>query len=382
MNILDKPLAEWTAGDIAALKASATPQSVAVLGTWSREGAAAHAASFANTGGGVLIVDDAPPEAELATVGPMLGEAGARLVESRRVSVDGLEAGVLLVRESGAPPVLVETEGGIYRRTEDGLARVSKRSDLDQLLAKDRLLRERAETNIEGMLGRTAFGHFNYMTVAVVAVPRFTSARPYEWAASDNSALVAAAGALAARWGMDASDVQVSAGEIQFALPDEVTGFVRIARNGCVAAGQRAHRPAQDRFLAPADFSALLESMAEAVAAPLAAAKAGQVVSAIFLEGVRDLRLPVEGGLTSPVAKDMVREYLPERFIDDPAERAAFGRNVQEAVGAVFNADLVSGTAEPYAGPVKSVGLEPKAWHGITKRTERRLSGARGHGSN
>ena len=382
MSILNKPLAEWTPADIAALKASATPQTVAVLGTWSREAAAVHAASLANTGGGAVIIEGGPLEAELASVAPMLGAAGARLVDARRVSGDGLEAGVLLVRESAAPPVLVETDGGIYRRTEDGLARVGKRSDLDQLLAKDRLLRERAETNIEGMLGRLAFGHFNYMTLAVVAVPRFTSAAPYDWAVADSSALVSAAGALAARWGMDASHVQVSAGEIQFALPDEVTGFVRIARNGCVAAGQRVHRPAQDRFLAPADFSALLAAMAEAVAAPLAAGNAGQAVSAIFLEGVRDLRLPIDAGFTSPVVKDLVREFLPERFMEDPAERAAFVHDAQGAVGAVFGADLVTGTAEPYSGPVKSVSLQPKAWHGLTKRTERRISGARGHGSN
>jgi len=382
MSILNKSIAELAGDDVAALKASGEPQRVAVLGAWTRADAVAHAASLANTDGGFVIVEDAPSEVELASVASDLGPSGARLVEAGTVTIEGRQVGLLRIAESAAPPILVETDGGIYRRTEAGLARVLSRTDLDQLIQKDRLLRERAEANIDGMLGRVAFGHFNYMTVAVVAVPRFTNAEPYRWAAQDRGALINAAGAFASRWGLDASHVQVSAGEIQFALPDEVTGFIRIARNGCIAAGRRLHRPAQDWFLPPAEFSRQLAETAEAVAAPLATAGTGQVVSAVFLEGVRDLRLPVDGGFTSPVTKDLVQEYLPERFLADPEERATFVRDVQEVAGHVFNADLVRGTAQPYTGPVKEVSLEPRAWHGVTKRTERRLSGARGHGSN
>jgi hypothetical protein len=381
MSILNTPLAEWTSADFAAFRNSTGPQGMAVLGTWSRTDAAAQAASLANTGGGIVVIEEAPSDAELASVAVDLGPEGSRLVEAGTVSVDGKRVGVLRIGESGAPPLVVETDGGIYRRTEAGLARILNREELDQLLEKGRLLRERAETNIEGMLGRVAFGHFNYMTIAVVAVPRFTSADLYQWAAKDHSSLVSAAGDFARRWGLDASHVHVSAGEIQIGLPKEITGFIRIARNGCVAAGQRLHRPAQDRFLAPQEFSIHLAEMAEAVAAPHAAVRTGEVVSAVFLEGVRDLRLPVDGGLTFPVTKDLVQEYLPERFLAQPDERAAFVRDVQAAVGAVFSADLVAGSGEAYAGSIREVSLQPRAWHGLTKRTERRLSGVRGHGS-
>lgn len=396
MSIAAKPLAELTSADIQGLVgADPEPQRIAALRAWSPADAAAAAASLANTGGGLLVVGAtadasgrvisldgaAVSEVELLSSAGDLGPTGSYLGRVRVLDQNGKRLGLLAVAESASPPVLVESTGAIYRRTEAGLVQVRSRADLDQLLVKDRLLRDRAENNIDGMLGRVAFGHFNYMTVAVVAAPRIPTPEPYRWASQNKDALVGGALAFAKRWGLSSANLHISAGEIEIALPDEVTGFVRIARNGCVAAGERQHRPAQDRYLSPQEFSTRLAEIAEIACAPFRETRPGLVLGALFVEGVRDLRLPVEGGLTEPPARDLVQTYLPERFLEAADERAAFARELQSAAGEVFHADLVRGIAQAYGGPVKAASIEPRNWHGLTKRTERRLSGARGHGS-
>ncbi|GAB4323531.1 MAG: hypothetical protein Kow0010_04910 [Dehalococcoidia bacterium] len=391
-----QPIAEVTAAGIAALRGAAPqPERLVALPSWSRQEAAAAAAALANTTGGLVIIGASAgaagavtaftgtdvPEAELAAVARDLGPAGPFLVETAAFDIDGKRVAVLRVGECADTPVVVETDGGVYRRAGGETLRLTTRQALDELYAKSRRLRERAETNLEALLARIAFGHFNYMTIAVAAAPRFPGSAAYEWAQQDPAAVVDPALGFARRWGLDASSLEVTPGELSFILPADDTGFVRIVRNGCVAVGLRMRRPAQDRYLSPADFSALLAEMAELLSRPFQANRYGLVLGAAFLEGVRDLRLPVEGGLTAPVRRDLVQEHLPERYLHDASERAAFTQDLQAAVGAVFNADLVNGTGEPYAGHVAPLSVEPKTWHGTTKRTERRLAGARGHGS-
>jgi hypothetical protein len=397
MSITQKTLAEITGPDIWELLGTVVePHHVVVLPAWSRADAAIAAASLANTTGGFIIVgatadsagrltsiDGVPApisESELLQVAADLGPSGPQLVQARVLSEGGRQVGLLAVAESAAPPVMVETTGTLVRRDAAGLVQIRARAELDQLLQKDRRSRELAERNIEGMIGRVAFGHFNFMTVAVVAMPRFPTAAPYEWAKA-NLAAIAGTLPFASRWGFSPANADIAPGDIEIALPGDVTGFVRIARNGCVAVGERQNRPAQDRYLSPADFSRRLAEIAATACAPFAETRSGLIASAMFLEGVRDLRLPVEAGLTAPVAKDMVQAALPERYVDAPDEREAFARGLQVAAGEVFTADLVNGSGEAFGGPVTVSTSEARSWHGLTKRTERRLEGARGHGS-
>ncbi len=351
------------------------------------------AASLANSGGGLLVVGvSANPagtvtsvggvdlaETDLLAAGDDLGPNGRYLIGARTVDAGGKRVGLLAVAESAAPPVLVETSGAIYCRSDAGLVQVRTRLELDQLLEKERALRQRAERHVEGMLDRLAFGHFNYMTVAVVASSRVLTDLPYRWASEHQADLLALD--FAKTCGFSASDVEVRAGEIELSLSDDVTGIVRVARNGCVAVGERRKRPAQDLFLAPADLSRRLNDMALAAAALFQTAHAGPILGALFLEGVRDLRLPVAGGTTAPAGKDLVRHFLPERCLEGAGERGAFCEDVLRAAGDIFGADLVNGEAQPEASPTQVTNPQPQIWHGLTKRTERRIAGLRGHGS-
>lgn len=389
MSIASKGLDQITAEDIAGLVGAAPdPQHVATLEKWSRADAAAAAASLANAAGGLVIVGAtaagvagaAVTEAELLSAASDLGPTGRYLAHARVIDAGQKKVGVLAVSASAAPPVLVETTGAIYARTDAGLAQVLTRAALDELLQKAQLLRQRAEHNIEGMLDRVAFGHFNYLTVAVVVAPRTNTDQAYRWAADNQAAILGLE--FAKSCGLNAGDVAVSAGEIEIALSaNDSTGFIRVARNGCVSVGERLHRPAQDRYLAPGALAKHLSQMVATATAPFQAIHAGAVTGALFLEGVRDLTLPVEGGATAPVGKDLIREFVPVRYLDAAEEREALRLDILRCAGAVFAADLIAGKGEAKAAPARPASLAPQAWHGLTHRTERRVAGLRGHGS-
>ncbi len=394
MSIASKPLAEVQAADVAGLVgADPDPKRVAAIAAWSAAEAAIAAASLANASGGLIVVGAeagadgkitgiagaSVSAADLAGIAGELGPGSEALLETATVDVDGKTVGLIRVVETGSPPVLVESTGSIYSRSDSGLVHVLRRSELDVLMKKDRLLRGRAETNVNGMISRTAFGHFNYMTVAVVGSPRMATQDVYKWANANHEALLDLD--FSKRWGFTADSISAGAGEIELALSSEATGFIRISRNGTVAAAEREKRPAQDRYLAPADLSARLAEMAAAVSSINAAASPGLSLGSLFLEGVRDLRLPVGDGLTAPIQKDLFQDWMPERNFALPGEGAAFAADVQATAGNFFGADLVSGSAEAYEGPVTISSYKPKAWHGQTKRTERRVAGKRGHGS-
>ncbi len=393
MSITKKAIEEITAADLAALVGTAPdPGRLAVLTAWSRDEAAVAACSLANTDGGLVVIGMATDGSGRATAitgaavseSGMLGAAddlgpvGRHLARARVVQVDGKAVGLMAVEASAAPPVLVESRGTIYRRAAGGLSHVLTRADLNSLLGKERGLRQQAEHNVEGMLDRLAFGHFNYMTVAVVLASRVTTDAPYRWTVDNQSSLLNLS--FLKDRGLSAANVGVRPGEIEVALDSDVTGFVRVSRNGTVAVGERGKRPAQDLYLSPADLSRRLSAMAEAATAVFATTNQGPILGALFLEGVRDLRLPVAGGTTAPAKKDLVREFLAERHLNDAAERLAVGVDLCGAAGPIFDADLVAGTARPSAAAAVT-SPQPQTWHGQTKRTERRLAGLRGHGS-
>ena len=168
MSIATKSLDQITGEDLAALAGAAPdPQHLATLAAWDKAEATKAAASLANSGGGLVVVNADVTEADLLGAADDLGPYGRYLARARIVDAAGKRVGLLAVAESAAPPVLVETTGAIYARSAAGLVQVRSRLELDQLLAKERMLRQRAERHVEGMLDRLAFGHFNYLTVAV-----------------------------------------------------------------------------------------------------------------------------------------------------------------------------------------------------------------------
>lgn len=395
-TLLSKAPSELKASDLEALVGTVpAPQRYAVLTTWSRARAAAEAAALANSSGGVVIIGadvdgngavrgfaggSAQMASEIGQLAGDLGAAGKHLLSCAIVQVGTAAVGVVRVAESAAPPVMVETDGGIYHRTAAGCARVQTRAELDALTGKDRAARERAEKNLAAMVSRNELGNYAYVTLAVTLAPRAPGAGPYDWAKAHESQLVSHSQGLAARWSFSPANVSASAGEIVVALPDEVTGFVRISRNGTVAAGEHLRRPPTAGFLPATDVAARLREMVTAAAAPLRGAGGGQVVAAVSLEGVRDLRLAVADGLSRPSSKDVLTSFVAERRVDDDAELAGLAADIVAAVGAVFAADLGAGTGA-HSGSVEDHTDDARSWHGVTRRTERRVSGARGHGS-
>ena len=243
MSIATKGLEQITGEDLAALAGAPMDQKhIATLPDWDRASAAVAVASLANSGGGLLVVGVSADstgrvtsvggatvaDGDLLAVANDLGPNGRYLIQARTIDVGGKRVGLLAVAESPAPPVLVETSGAIYSRSEAGLSPVRTRLELDQLLAKERMLRARAERNVEAMLDRLAFGHFNYMTVAVVASSRMLTVLPYQWASEHQADLLALD--FMKSLGFSASDIEVRAGEVEISTSADVTGIVRIAR--------------------------------------------------------------------------------------------------------------------------------------------------------
>ncbi|MCC6382554.1 MAG: putative DNA binding domain-containing protein [Dehalococcoidia bacterium] len=395
-NSLSKPSAELTAAALEALVGTVPePQRYALLAAWSRERAAAEAAALANTAGGLLLVgvevdtggavkgftDGGTQMAnEIGLLAGDLGPVGRHLLAAAILEVGGKSVGVIRVAEAPAPPVMVETDGGVYRRTAAGCVRVTTRAELDALTGKDRASRERAEKNLTAMVSRNELGNYAYVTLAVTLAPRVPDAGPYAWAAANRPALVAHEHGLAGRWQFASENVSASAGEILVAGSDEVTGFLRISRNGTVAAGEHLRRPPGAAFLPAADMASRLRDMVELATLPLRAVGGGQVVAAVSLEGMRDLRLTLADGLSRPASRDTLTSIVTERHLADDAELARLSDDLVAAAGVVFAANLGAGTGAHAGDPVDHTG-DPRSWHGLTRRTERRLSGARGHGS-
>jgi hypothetical protein len=395
-TLLSKAPADLVPADLEALLgATLAPRQYAVLPTWSRARVAAEAAGLANSTGGAILVGAevdgagaicgftggaAAMGAEIGLAVADLGAAAAHLLSAHVVEVDGGRVGIIRVAESPAPPVLVETDGAIYLRTPAGLERVLTRPQLDALVNKDRSLRERAETNLAAMVRRNEFGHFNYLTLAVTIAPRLASAGPYAWADAHRDELVSPTHSIAARWGLDARCVSASAGEIVVAGPDEVTGFLRVSRNGTVAAGEHLRRPPSAAFLPAAELAQRIRDMVDFAALPIRHGGRGPALAAVSFEGVRDLRLAVADGLSRPAARDTVTSLVPERYLEDGAEVELLLEDVLRAAGELFAVNLEAGTGA-HAGKVPDSTEDPRTWHGLTRRTERRVSGARGHGS-
>lgn len=367
-----------TADDLSALEADGLRCSR--LAEWSVEAGAREAASLANTAGGVVVVgpaDGLTVEALLAAGDALQPDAGLALSARMLATPDG-EVGLLGVRECADPPVLAGEDGAIYRRGDGGVERVSTRAALDELIAKRQRLRERAERVIDAQIERTAFGHHNYFSLVLVVTPLLAGSASRAWARENTRLLLESP--LARRWDLAADDVVDEGAVVELRHGDDEAGFILIAGNGTLAIGQRAHRPPLDHFQPASELAALLGEIAEVAHMLLADADAGLVLPALFLEGVRDLRLEGADGYGAPCSVDLQRTFLPSSFVTTEAERDALAAEMRDLIGPLFGADLSAGTVPAYDGPVEA-GPSPATWHGKTTRTERRMAYQRGAGS-
>lgn len=368
-------LTELTAEKVGELLRTGVGLHTAVLERWSVEEGAAEAASLANGEGGLLVAPGVPDAAKLLRAGAALQPFGPRLVRARVLEN---AVGVLAVREAGDVPVMVGREGAIYRRTSEGRVRVSKRAELDALIRKSARMRSRAESVINAQTDRTAFGHLNFLTIALIVTPLVAGSSSFGWTEGHLPALEQTRLGLAG--GLKAAEAVTGRGLIEMRRDGDETGFITVAKNGTVTAGIHRMRPAQDRFVSAAELAGLVRDFAQAARTVTGGGDAGLVLPALFVQGLRNLRLEAVGGWGMPCSKDQQQTVLPHRFLETADDEEALAAGALDALGKLVSADLNKGVVEAFEGEVARTDA-PKAWHGKTRRTERRLAFARRHGS-
>jgi hypothetical protein len=371
-------LNDITADDLPGL--TADTQHCARRAEWSLASAAAKAASLANAGGGLVVVEatDGLDEATLLSVGAALQPDGERLVEARMLATPEGTVGLLAVRECADPPVLAGDDGTGYRRGVDGAEAVRSRAGLDELYGKRQRLRERAEHVIDAQVERTALDHSSYYTIALITAPLLAGSRSRAWALENTQSLLSSA--MASRWGLEATNVADEGAVTEIRRPVNESGFIVTVGNGATVVGVRDRRPTLDRFFTPSELAAQLGEFAEVTRMLAAGGDAGPVLPALYLEFCHDLRLEAADGYGAPCSVSTQCSVLSPRYLETDADRDVLVAEMAETLGPLFGADLVAGTVPAYEGAAAPEPT-PKGWHGNTRRTERRVAGERGFGS-
>jgi len=283
-------------------------------------------AALANTRGGEIIigaradstgrvtaVDGIEPALLGAAVDAALQDADpplTHLVRQRAVPLTGGVAGVIQVRLSPSAPHLLISDGCIYRLSDGGVEPIRSRLALDDLYARGRGERERADRLVEGMVEKLALGHYAFYSLAVVACTHQPSSEPYRAAQANQAWLAPAEEPFIAAAGLHEQEPRVSPGEIELRTPGEVNAFIRVTRTGCVAAGEVQRRPYHDELDTVAHLQERLGRLCQTVARLLAEAADPVMLPHIFVEGVRGLRLvrdPVKRLTTSGAPQDTGR---------------------------------------------------------------------------
>jgi hypothetical protein len=375
-----KPKQTLTADEVAQLLASEDHAHVACMEQWSPSEAALEIASLANTEGGCVVVPGAVDlsEGDLRGAGALLQPAGPRLLRAELVDGPDGPVGVIRVREAADLPVLAGELGAILTRDSNGRRPVTSRDELDPLIARAARLRARAESVIDSQTERTAFGHLNYLTIALIVVPLTASTASFEWARDNAPEILRTRIALASGFKRDA--VSERGGLFEIRELDDETAFISVAKNGTITTGMHRMRPALDRFVQPMELAGLGRDMAQAASLIAAGGDAGLVRPAVFVQGMRNLRLEAIGGFGAQAKRDQQRTLLRPQYLETPEDEEALGAGLLDVLSTLFSADLVAGSVEPFSGDVAN-GPAPKAWHGKTKRTERRTAFQRAHGS-
>ena len=372
-------LATLTSDTLAALLAEGDALHVARLDQWQPDAATQAAASLANGEGGLIVVEGgALTDTELLHAGAGLQPHGTRLVRACTLDLQGKPVSVIAVRESADPPVLCGKDGVILERGAAGAQPVTPRAALDRLLEKGLRYRTRAEGVIDSQTERTAFGHLNFLTIALIVAPLIPGPASAAWAREHSGDL--ARTRLALGGGLTADALRSGSGLLELRHPGDESPFVTIAQNGTITAGMHRMRPALDHFVSAAELAGALRDMAQAARVVTGGGDAGFVQPALFVQGLRNLQLETVGGRGTPCKKDQQRVMLSRQFLESQEDEDVLIAGLLGAMGELFSADLASGVVPAYGGDVER-SKPPKAWHGKTRRTERRVAFLRQHGS-
>lgn len=307
---------------------------------------AAGACAFANSQGGDLLLgaqvepDGALTVAvsiDLVAVESALAEGLAlidppinHLVRTRQAAGAGGNVLIARVRMSPSTPHLVTVSGAIPRMDGGVVRPVRTRREVDDLYARGRGERERADRLVDAMIEKLTLAHYAFYNVAIVACTHEPSAEPFSAAAG--GALTTADDPFVAAFDLGAHEPRVGPGEIEVRTPGDTGGYLRVTRGGCVAAGEIQRRPYHEELDTIAGLNGRFLALATSVCRLLGQSTDAVMVPHLFVEGVRGLRLVFEAGkreTTGHAPQDTVRYALS---LGDPCDPDYPARIATEAV--------------------------------------------------
>jgi hypothetical protein len=311
--------------------------------------------ALANTRGGDVLVGVTPDGDGRITAFPGIDPSGfaeavaaavkavdppvSHLVQQRVAPAGEHMVGMLRVRLSPSAPHLLTADGGIYGVGRDGVQPIRSRRALDDLYARGRGERERADRLVEAMVERLSLGHYAFYTLAVIACTHEPSGEPYRVAQADARWLAPADDPFVAAFALHEHEAKASPGEVELRTPGDVNAFIRVTRSGCVAAGEVQRRPYHEELDTVTNIAARLTRISATAARLLAASGDALMLPQVFIEGVRGLRLvhdPQKRVLSGNAPQDTARYPLSLGDARDPAYVARISTEAMERLAALF----------------------------------------------
>lgn len=259
------------------------------------------------------------------------------LVQPRAVSFGGGDGMVVHVRLSPSTPHLVTATGEIPRLGADGLRRLRSRRELDDLYARGRGERERADRLIDAMIEKLTISHYAFYTIALIACTQQPSGEPYSAAAA--GPLAPAGDPFAAAFKLDEAEPHTLPGEIELRSAGDTGAYLRVTRGGCVAAGEIQRRPYHEELDSLDRLRERIEALAMTACRLLRPAGDAVMVPHLFFEGVRGLRLVQDAGrkaISRHAPQDTARFALSLGDALDPGYPARLTDEAVSRLGSVF----------------------------------------------
>lgn len=345
----------WALADAAALQGVAPdPTRTVCLAGPDPDAIGRAVVALANTRGGDIIVGACADDGRIAGFAGIDLEsfqaavAGAvrsvdppvsHLVRQRVVPAGEQVIGLVRVRLSPSAPHVLTTDGGIYHLDGGGVAPIRSRRALDDLYARGRGERERADRLVEAMVEKLTLGHYAFYTLALIACTHQPSGEPYRTARTNRAWLAPRDDPFVAAFGLHEQEPTVSPGEVELRSPGDVNGYLRVTRAGCVAAGEVQRRPYHEELDTLAGLTERTARLCRTVARLLAAAGDTLMLPQFFLEGVRGLRLvydPTRRDHSGNAPQDTARFALSLGDARDPAYVAQLPGEAMEQLATLF----------------------------------------------
>jgi hypothetical protein len=301
MPDLTPPLDPWSADDLS--EGRPDPLRTVCLPAPTALDTARAIASLANArGGDVLLGMAAAADGAIVSTNRMDADAAESLLAAALAIVDPpvghlvktrwlADTGVFVVRVRLSPstPHLVTETGEIPRLEREGLQPVRSRRALDDLYARGRGERERADRLVDAMIEKLVMAHYAFYNIAVIACTQAPSGEPYRVAGG--GMLAPADDPFVSAFALHEHEPRIGPGEIELRSPGETGAYLRITRSGAVAVGEVQRRPYHDELDTVERLHDRIAALARCACRLLGHAADAVIVPHLFLEGVRGLRL-------------------------------------------------------------------------------------------